>query len=155
MDPQQRFGAIQAPGIVGHESTWMPMGSAQTCVMRLPEDYNQVARDALAHRPITARGSRRRLRRDWHPSGAVRRGFRRGATSQDDCDDGNQREGQAREVVTLHASFQCIDSLSQSSSAGSSWITTQGKDLCVRTRAASRAIVKVFAQCAPSFRAEQ
>src|ERR1022692_4440146 len=37
------------------------MGCAETLVMRLPDNCNQAARDALAHRPRTACGSRRRL----------------------------------------------------------------------------------------------
>ena len=37
------------------------MGCAETFVMRLPDDYNQAARDALAHRPRTACGPRRSL----------------------------------------------------------------------------------------------
>ena len=61
LDPQQRFVAIEAPSIVGHGSTWVPMGCAETSVMRLPDDYNQVAPDALAHRPINACGPRRTL----------------------------------------------------------------------------------------------
>ena len=36
-------------------------------MIRLPEDYNQAARDALAHRPVTARESPARLRRDSRP----------------------------------------------------------------------------------------
>jgi hypothetical protein len=59
--PQQRFGAIQAPSIVGHGSAWVPMGCAETFVLRLPDNYDQAARDGLAHRPVTARGSRRSL----------------------------------------------------------------------------------------------
>src|ERR1035441_8331164 len=61
LDPQQRFGAIEAPSIVGHGSTWVPMGCAEPFVMRLPDNYNQAARDGLAHRPHTACGSRRSL----------------------------------------------------------------------------------------------
>jgi hypothetical protein len=61
LDPQQRFGAIEAPSIVGHGSTWFPMGCAETFVMRRPDNYHQAARDALAHRPRTAGGSRRSL----------------------------------------------------------------------------------------------
>src|ERR1017187_573019 len=37
------------------------MGCAETLVMRLPDNCNQAARDALAHRPRTACGSRRSL----------------------------------------------------------------------------------------------
>jgi hypothetical protein len=44
-----------------HGSTWVPMGCAETSVMPLPHNYNQAARDALAHRPLTACGSRRSL----------------------------------------------------------------------------------------------
>ena len=61
MDPLQRFGAIEAPSIVDHGSAWVPMGSAVTFVMRLPDNYHQATREALAHRPHTACGSRRSL----------------------------------------------------------------------------------------------
>src|ERR1039458_4348069 len=37
------------------------MGCVETFVMRLPNDYNQAARDALAHRPRNACGSHRSL----------------------------------------------------------------------------------------------
>src|ERR1035437_4864604 len=37
------------------------MGYAETFVMRRPDFYHQAARDALAHRPCTAGGSRRSL----------------------------------------------------------------------------------------------
>jgi hypothetical protein len=60
-DPQQRFGAIAAPRTVGRGSAWLPMGCTGTLVMRLPDDYHQAARDALAHRPQSACGPRRRL----------------------------------------------------------------------------------------------
>jgi len=46
---------------VGHGSAWVPMGCAQTFVMRLPDDYHQATHDALAHRPRSACGSRRSL----------------------------------------------------------------------------------------------
>jgi hypothetical protein len=58
-DPQQRFGAIAAPRTVGHGSASLPMGCAETLVMRLPDDYHQAARDTLAHRPRSACGPRR------------------------------------------------------------------------------------------------
>src|ERR1035437_2739951 len=47
--------------IVGRGSTCVPMGCAETLVMRLPGNHDQAARDALAHRPRNARGSRRSL----------------------------------------------------------------------------------------------
>src|ERR1035441_6644368 len=47
--------------IVGHGSTCVPMGCAETLVMRLPGNHDQAARDALAHRPRSACGSRRSL----------------------------------------------------------------------------------------------
>ena len=50
LGPQQRFGAIETPSIVGHGSAWVPMGCAETFVMRLPDDYHQAARDALTDR---------------------------------------------------------------------------------------------------------
>jgi hypothetical protein len=37
------------------------MGCAETSALRLPDNYHQAARDALAHRPRTACGSRRSL----------------------------------------------------------------------------------------------
>src|ERR1017187_7753228 len=37
------------------------MGCAETFVLRLPDDHDQAAHDALAHRPRTAGGSRRSL----------------------------------------------------------------------------------------------
>src|ERR1035441_5287213 len=61
LDPQQRFGAIKAPSIVGHGSAWVPMGCAEPFVMRLPDNYNQAACDALAHRPRNACGYHRSL----------------------------------------------------------------------------------------------
>ena len=56
-----RFGAIEAPSIVGRGSAWLPMGCAETFVLRLPDNYHQAARDALAHRPRSAGGCRRSL----------------------------------------------------------------------------------------------
>jgi hypothetical protein len=61
LDPQQRFGAIAAPRIVGSASAWLPIGCAESLVMRLPDNYDQAARDTLAHRPSNACGSRRSL----------------------------------------------------------------------------------------------
>ena len=47
-----------SPGQSGaHASTWVPMGCPETLVMRLPDNHNQAARDALGHRPHTACGS--------------------------------------------------------------------------------------------------
>ena len=40
---------------------WVPMGCAETFMMRLPDDFHQAARDVLAHRPRAACGSRRSL----------------------------------------------------------------------------------------------
>jgi hypothetical protein len=37
------------------------MGCPETSVMRLPDNHNQAARDALGHRPHTACGTRRSL----------------------------------------------------------------------------------------------
>ena len=61
MDPQQRFGAIEAPSFVSHGSAWTPMGCAETSVPRLPDRHIQAARDAPDHRPRSACGSRRSL----------------------------------------------------------------------------------------------
>ena len=53
--------AIEAPRIVSSASAWLPMGCAETFVVRLPDDYHQAARDAFALRPLTACGPRRSL----------------------------------------------------------------------------------------------
>ena len=45
----------------GAASAWVPTGCAQTFVLRLPGNYHQATRDALAHRSGTACGSRRSL----------------------------------------------------------------------------------------------
>jgi hypothetical protein len=63
-DPQQRFGAIAAPRTVGHGSAWLPMGCAETLMMRLPDDYHQAAPHTLALRPRSACGPRRSLAGD-------------------------------------------------------------------------------------------
>jgi hypothetical protein len=47
--------------IVPSASAWLPMGCAETLVMRLPDDHHQTARDPLAHRPWSAGGPRRTL----------------------------------------------------------------------------------------------
>src|ERR1039458_9386166 len=47
--------------IVPSASASLPMGCAETLVMRLPDDYHQAARDRLAHRRWSACGPRRTL----------------------------------------------------------------------------------------------
>ncbi len=59
MDRQQPFGAIQAEGIAGYASAWLPMGCNQMLALWLPGDSHEAARDAIAHNPRTTCGSRR------------------------------------------------------------------------------------------------
>jgi hypothetical protein len=56
-----RFGAIEAPSIVGSASPWLPMGCAKTIVTMLPDNYHQDAHGALADPSATARGPHRSL----------------------------------------------------------------------------------------------
>jgi hypothetical protein len=63
----REYQSIEAPSIVGYGSTWVPMGRAETSVMRLSDNSNLVARDALALRPRTACGSHRSLTGPPHP----------------------------------------------------------------------------------------
>ncbi len=53
--------AIEVPRIVSSASAWLPMGCAETSVVRLPDDYHQADRDAFALRPLTACEPRRSL----------------------------------------------------------------------------------------------
>jgi len=61
LDLQQRFGAIEAPGIVGSASSWLPMGCAPTLVTMLPDNYHQGAHDAPANPSAAACGPHRSL----------------------------------------------------------------------------------------------